>query len=191
MEYDIREAARILDLSEKEIREYIDRGMLTARREDGEWLIPDWAIRVFRRTLETLEKVGKLNKPSQEEMYWAIVDRLDHIVENMAAVRQELEQRAAIFDRLASIERVMQEKEMEVEKLKSELRYRIEIFEKEIGFLRLENKRLSDEVVRLRKRLEELRGDESRATTQVPAVSENVRERQGFWDRFLRMLTWD
>jgi len=191
MEYDIREAARILDLSEKEIREYIDRGMLTARREDGEWLIPDWAIRVFRRTLETLEKVGKLNKPSQEEMYWAIVDRLDHIVEDMAAVRQELEQRATIFDRLASIERVMQEKEMEVEKLKSELRYRIEIFEKEIGFLRLENKRLSDEVVRLRKRLEELRGDESRATTQVPAVSENVRERQGFWDRFLRMLTWD
>ncbi len=204
MEYTVREAAELLNLSEKEIEDSIRSGMLIAELDEGEWIIPEWSIRVFQRTRDTLKKIETREDGFSQEGGNAFETILEEI-RNLSDIN-------ALFDSFVKLHIVLQKRVFELEDRISELKLAVienkENHKREILSLKEQiaelNMRISDVLMKkidsISARIDEVEGkitagsfDSSVSTVPLKVESSHSAEvqREGFWSRFLRMLTWD
>ncbi len=209
MEYSLRDAAEILDLSEREIESFIKKGLLVARWEDGEWVIPEWGIRVFRRTRHTLEKIDipedRFEKP-QAELLEGILGKLSTISDFSSLLDSFAELYVVLQKKIFELEKQLRDMNDKFYEVISELERKRNVLEQDnirlesrLKFLeqRLDDmlkekiKYLSDRISKIEQQPQVQNESERHNVSFVNLPAEKEVQKEGFWSRFLRMLTWD
>ncbi|SFM45083.1 hypothetical protein [Thermodesulforhabdus norvegica] len=202
MVYDIQKAAEILGTTVEEIEENIRQGTISAEWKEGRWEIPEWSIRVFVRTREALRKLNRRSALDRNESEYDLLTKILAKLEDLADFQdlqlKWIEQLDTLRFRIRELEEELSYKEFENAQLRKELE--LQSGKPEEGLKRLEDRYrelfafLSQEISQLHDRMakmeEELQKIQRRdVQVPVPSVSKNSKE--GFWDRLIRMLTWD
>ncbi len=211
MEYTIREAAELLNLSEREIEDNIRKGMLIAKLDDGEWIIPEWSIRVFRRTKDTLERIevseGSYNQ-NDREVFETILKEIRNLSDINTLLDSFVELHLLLQKRVFELEKDLKdainkisELQLTVVQSREDHKQEILLLKEQIEKLKMQvNDVLMEKVDSISNRVDDIEGRIEGNNTDSPVSSVPLKietshsvnvHKEGFWSRFLRMLTWD
>lgn len=195
MVYDIKKAAELLGISVEDVEENIRRGTITAEWKDGRWEIPDWSIRVFVRTREALRKLNRRaafeREESEYDLLMKIVAKLEELTDLQTLQSKWIEQLDTLRFRIREFEEELRQIREELELQRSqpeEWLKRLEEHHREtINFIAQETAQLLDRIASMEEELKKIqwRG------IPAPVSSPSKNPKESFWDRLVKMLTWD
>ncbi len=214
MSLTIKEAARLLGMSENRVRSHIASGRLAVERKGRQMLIPETELKAFAETAASLEGGERTTEPAARSLPAACPnDALEDIKDRLAALEHQLTEKwqvAAENQHLSQLlreqDRQMTEKGLELEKLHRDLLYQQRLAEKALEdqraafqeqLTRMEqdaNARTAQE----RERAEQLLAQERQHWSEKLAQEQErfarmlatARNQDGFWARLVRMITW-
>jgi DNA repair exonuclease SbcCD ATPase subunit len=198
--YGIKEASEMLSLSEKEVFEAIRDGLLPAKLENNEWRIPDWGIRAFLRMRKVLDKIEgqQSDQPlAKDPALEVILNRIDLILEQTQQekiIMELIRQNEELTKKILELEDALKARDVEIERLKTELLEKLMERENALRKSFEEEKRVLEEQIKELEQKLSLRQarDEHFQDYFLPAeTSRQGKEEEGFWRRFVKMLTWD
>ena len=214
MHLSIRQAARLLNVTESKVRNYIVSGKLSIERKGRRILIPEAQLKAFTSAQQGPEEVE-----SQENFDPAMLltpsgrDTLDLIMNRLAALEGQIIEKwqthaenQHLQQLLRQQDRLLAEKDLEIEKLRRDLLYQKKLCEKELEDHRLAlqekwtlmekeaSERIAQERERLEQRLKQERDIWSEKLTQeqerFAQLLAAARNQEGFWSRLMKMITW-
>ena len=213
MHLSIKEAARILDVSENKVRAYILSGKLLVERKGRQILIPESQLKALVAADNPIEDVVSQESFDRATTPLFHEDSLDVILGRLASLEaqvtekwQEDAENKRLRELLREQDRRLAEKDLELEKLRRDLVYQKRLSEKEVEDQRLAleekwalieeeaAKRAAQERELLEQRLiqerdrcsERLAQQQERFAQEVAAM----RNQEGFWSRLMKMITW-
>ena len=212
MHLSIKEAARILKVSENKVRGYILSGKLLVERKGRQILIPESQLKAFAAADKPVEEVVSQENLdgtsvlSHEDSLEVILSRLASLEAQVTEMWQEDAENKRLRELLREQDRRLAEKDLELEKLRRDLVYQKRLSEKEVEDQRLAfeekwalieeeaAKRAAQERDLLEQRLiqERDRCSERLAQQQERFAQElaAMRNQEGFWSRLMKMITW-
>ena len=212
MHLSIKEAARILNVSENKVRGYILSGKLLVERKGRQILIPESQLKAFAAADKPVEEVVSQENLdgtsvlSHEDSLEVILSRLASLEAQVTEKWQEDAENKRLRELLREQDRRLAEKDLELEKLRRDLVYQKRLSEKEVEDQRLAleekwalieeeaAKRAAQERDLLEQRLiqERDRCSERLAQQQERFAQElaAMRNQEGFWSRLMKMITW-
>lgn len=195
--YGTKKASEMLAMTEKEVFEAIGSGMLPARMENNEWLIPEWGIRAYLRTRKALERIeGRdgSDQPSQGALLQAILSRVELILEqsNQEKIMLELiKHNEELTSKIIRLEEELKSREKETERLKADFLREITVREESLrkAFAQ-ERRELEGRITELERKLL-LRKSRDEVFKEYLLPDRSSTESKSFWRRLSKMLTWD
>jgi len=208
----IKEAARLLNVSENEVRGYISSGKLSVERKGRQILISESQLKAIidaEKGLENEVSKTSLDRPSAS----SYKEAFDLVLSRLAALEGQLIEKWQMFTENQRLHQLIRdqdqelaEKKLNIEKLRRDLVYQKRLCEKEIEdhHLALQEKwalmekEASEAMARERERLEQ-RFIEERSVWSEKLVQEQerftqkltaMRDQEGFWSRLMKMITW-
>lgn len=186
MSLTLKEAARLLGLSENRVRSYIASGKLAVERKGRQILIAETELRTLALTEKSLENREHGANPEGEIVPTASPgDALAHIVAHLTALENQLLEKwqmvvenQRLHQLLRDQDRQLAEKDLELEKLRRDLLYQQRLAEKE-----LEDQRLA-----FQERFTRMEQEATIRTTQERERTEKAlaHERQSWADNLAR-----
>ncbi len=195
MSYSVEEAVKLLGISEKDLYRAIEEGLLPATFKDGKWFIPPWGIRVFIRTRRIIEKAEGGNLFSSEKLYREILGRLEVILENtesFKAFEVILAKNGELLERIERLEKLLSEKDLEIERLK--VFYEKELVKKELEITKTFEEKIDEfkkKIAELEFIISELEKEREILISGKGFVDKYKGEGKSFWERLGKMLTWE
>jgi excisionase family DNA binding protein len=208
----IKEAARLLNVSENTVRGYISSGRLSVERKGKQ-------ILVSQSQLKTLIDAGKdpeneasradldrPSAPSREEALDVVLSRLAALEGQITEKWQLFTENQRLHQQICERDQELAARKLEIEKLRRDLVYQKRLCEKEIEDHRLAQqekwalmeKEASEQMARERERLEERLIEERSIWSEKVAQEQErfaqrlaaMRDQEGFWSRLMKMITW-
>lgn len=183
MSLTIKEAARLLGMSENRVRSHIASGKLAVERKGRQMLIPETELKALAETSASLESGGHATEPAARSLPAACPDEvLEDIRARLAALEHQLTEKwqvAAENQRLSQLlreqDRQLAEKGLELEKLHRDLLYQ----------QRLAEKALEDQQVAFQERVTRMEQEANARTAQERERAEQalVSEQQRWADK--------
>ena len=212
MHLSIKEAARILKVSENKVRGYILSGKLLVERKGRQILIPESQLKAFAAADKPVEEVVSQENLdgtsvlSHEDSLEVILSRLASLEAQVSEKWQQDAENKRLHELVREQDRRLAEKDLEIEKLRRDLVYQKRLSEKEDEDHRLAleekwallekeaSKSAAQERELLEQRLiqernmcsERLAQQQERFAQEVAAM----RNQEGFWSRLMKMITW-
>jgi excisionase family DNA binding protein len=212
MHLSIKEAARILKVSENKVRGYILSGRLVVERKGRQILIPEAQLKALVEAEQRLEEdasqknLDRDSTHSHEASLDVILNRLASLEAQIVEKGQMGAENQSLHQLVREQDRQLAEKDLEIEKLRRDLVYQKRLCDKEIEDRRLAleerwalmeqeaSKRAAQERELLEQRLIQERniGSERLAQQQERFAQEvaAMRNQEGFWARLMKMITW-
>ena len=208
MDLSVKEAAHILDASERTVRNYISSGRLPAKRKGRQLFVPEEALQVF---MQAAARPAQENFANTASMQLSLsTEALEPIIERFSGLEKKLEQLLLENQRLLQEsqqkDQALAQKDLEIEKLQRDLVYQKRLFEKELEDQRrfLDEKwtilqKENEERINLERKhfeekltLEQHRWSEKLANQkeQHAQMIVEVQNQEGFWSRLIKMMTW-
>jgi excisionase family DNA binding protein len=208
----IKEAARLLNVSENKVRGYISSGRLSVERKGKQILVSESQIHALIDAEKSFENeasqatIDRPSVPSREKAFELLLGR-------MAALEGQIIEKWQIFTENQRLHQLIREQDLElaarkleIEKLRRDLVYQKRLCEKEIEDHRLAHqekwalmeKEVSEQMARERERLEQRVIEERSIWSEKLAQEQErfaqrlavMREQEGFWSRLMKMITW-
>ena len=213
MHLSIKEAARILNVSENKVRAYILSGKLLVERKGRQILIPESQLKALVAADNPIEDVVSQESSDRATTPLFHEDSLDVILGRLASLEAQVNEKwqkdvenKRLHELLREQDRQLAEKDLEIEKLRRDLVYQKRLSEKEVEDQRLAleekwalmekeaAKRAAQERELLEQRLiqernmcsERLAQQQERFAQELAAM----RNQEGFWSRLMKMITW-
>ena len=214
MHLSIKQAARLLNVTENKVRSYIVSGKLSVQRQGRRILIPEAQLKALtseEQGAEDLEAQGNFDPamaltPSGRDALDVIMNRLAALEAQIIDKWQTFADNQHLHQLLRQQDRQLAEKDLEIEKLRRDLLYQKKLCEKELEDHRLAlqekwalmekeaSERIAQERERLEQRLKQERdiwseklAQEQERFAQMLAAARN---QEGFWSRLMKMITW-
>lgn len=198
--YGIKKASEMLAISEKEVFEAIQSGMLPARFENDEWHIPEWGIKAYLRTRKLLDRIeGRVNSKddlSHTELLQTILSRVELILEQSQQeniILELIKQNGELTAKLIKLEEELRKRDAEIERLKSD--FLNELVRREDSLKQSfyeERRELENRILDLERKLSLRKSrDEVFQDYLTPDRTSESSQERGFWRRLVKMLTWD
>ena len=212
MHLSIKEAARILKVSENKVRGYILSGKLLVERKGRQILIPESQLKAFAAADKPVEEVVSQENLdgtsvlSHEDSLEVILSRLASLEAQVTEKWQEDAENKRLRELLREQDRRLAEKDLELEKLRRDLVYQKRLSEKEVEDQRLaleekwalieeeasksaaqERDLLEQRLIQERDRCSERLAQQQERFAQELAA---MRNQEGFWSRLMKMITW-
>ncbi len=210
MAISIEQASKILKMSREEIMDLIDSGKLSAEQKGKDLAIDESELGglLCRPNLETVASApGKPRQLSLPEML------IRPVIERIAALEKELSEKMNLLIENRRLTEELRQtfldaagKDKEIEKLKADLVYQKRLMEKEIeeharlldAKWALMEREVAERIARERSEFERRLQAESalwserlaREQERFEADIAELRSKQGFWTRLMKMLTW-
>lgn len=212
MHLSIKEAARILNVSENKVRGYILSGKLLVERKGRQILIPEAQLKALVDAEAHLQEeapqssLDSVSMDSGKEPLEVILSRLASLEAQVNDKWQKDVEIKRLHELVREQDRRLAEKDLELEKLRRDLVYQKRLSEKEVEDRRLAleakwalleqeaSKRAAHERELLEQRLlqernmcsERLAQQQERLAQELAAM----RHQEGFWSRLMKMITW-
>jgi excisionase family DNA binding protein len=208
----IKEAARLLNLSENKIRGYISSGRLSVERKGKQILVSQSQLKALVDAGKDVENEGSqadVDRPpahSREEALDLVLSRLAAMEEQIIDKWQLFTENQRLHQQIREHHQELAARKLEIEKLRRDLVYQKRLCEKEIEDHRLAqqekwalmekvaSEQMAQERERLEQRLVEERSIWSEKLTQEQERFAQrlaaMRDQEGFWSRLLKMITW-
>ncbi len=212
MHLSIKEAARILNVSENKVRGYILSGKLLVERKGRQILIPEAQLKALVDAEAHLQEeapqssLDSVSMDSGKEPLEVILSRLASLEAQVNEKWQKDAENQRLHELVREQDRQLAEKDLELEKLRRDLVYQKRLSEKEVEDRRLvleekwalleqeASKRVAQERELLEQRLlqernmcsERLAQQQQRFAQELAAM----RNQEGFWSRLMKMITW-
>lgn len=214
MPLSVKEAARLLGVSENKVRDYIACGVLSVERKGRQILIPEAQLETLTAGDEALSEgqtkanpdLERVAAASTEQALALISNRLAALENQLADRWQTVEENQRLHELLRQQDRRLAEKDLEIEKLRRDLIYQKRICDKELEEQhaaseeqqRLMEKAASEGLVQESRRRDEAVARERQLWAQKLAQEQerfarmlaSERNQEGFWARLARMITW-
>lgn len=197
--YEIKKVAEMLAVSEKEVFEAIQSGMLPARLENDKWLIPEWGVKAYLRTRKLLDRLeGRVNSNdlSNTELLQNILSRVELILEQSqqeSIILELIKQNEELTAKLLNLEEELRKRDAEIERLKSD--FLNELVRREDSLKQSfyeERRELENRILDLERKLSLRKSrDEVFQDYLTPDKTSEIGQEKGFWRRLVKMLTWD
>jgi len=209
MDLSVKETARILATSERAVRNYISCGRLPAKRKGRQLFVPEEALQIFMQAaVQPAHEDLTGNTGMQPSLY---SEALEPVLDRFSGLEKKLEQllleNQRMLEESRKKEQALAKKDLEIEKLQRELVYQKRLFEKELedqhrfldekwSILQKEN----EEKIDLERKhfeeklmLEQHRWSERLANQkeQHAQMMVEVQNREGFWSKLIKMMTWN
>jgi excisionase family DNA binding protein len=208
----VKEAARLLDVSENKIRSYISSGKLSVERKGKQLLVSQSQLKALVETGKDLENEAspadpdRSSAPSRDEALNLVLSRLAALEGQIHEKRQLFIENQRLHQQIREQDQELGAMKLEIEKLRRDLVYEKRLGEKEIEDHRLAQqekwalmereaaKQMARERDRLEQRLleerivwtEKLAQEQERFTQRLTAM----RDQEGLWSRLMKMITW-
>jgi excisionase family DNA binding protein len=209
----LKQASKALGMGEDEVMELVSAGRLKAERAGNRLKFDESDIEALARAEPGPAPAPDAplpGRPRQVSIFEAIVrpvlDRIAALEKQVAEGFFLLSENQHLAEEVRRLERELALKDTETEKLKRDLVYQKKLLEKEVeDRMRvldekwaLMDREMSERVVREREEFEgRLARERSTWSDRLAAEQERfesnlaqLRSKEGFWSRLLRMLTW-
>jgi excisionase family DNA binding protein len=212
MHLTIKEAARLLKVSENKVRSYIVSGKIPVERRGRRIMIAESQLKALFNAGKPVEDNASQPDPGpvparhREAALELIVSRLAALEAQISEKWQLLAENQRLHQLIHEQEQELAERKLEIEKMRRDLVYQRRLCEKELEDRRqalqekwaLLEKEASERTAQDRKRLEErlieerniwserLAQEQERFAQQLAAM----RNQEGFWARLMKMITW-
>jgi excisionase family DNA binding protein len=208
----VKEAARLLDVSENKIRGYISSGRLSVERKGKQVLVSQTQIQALIHAEKDLvkntspEELNHSSASSSEGALDLVLSRLAALEGQIIEKWQLLTENQRLQQQIREQDRELAARKLEIEKLRRDLLYQKRLCEKEIEDHRLAQQEkwalmerdASEQMARERERLEQRLMEERTVWSEKLAQEQArfaqrlaaMREQEGFWSRLMKMITW-
>jgi excisionase family DNA binding protein len=213
MHFSIKDIARVLGVGENEVRKHIDSGRLTAERIGEDIRVTESELQRF---LDTERKSGEKeilsnssSAPSPPPRGGPIEPILDHLSNLGREIREKwdfIRENKQLEYELRQKELLLAQREMDIQNLQKELEHQKELYAKEMEALErilqekwaLMEKETEKRVALEREELEKYFALEKELwSTRLKEEKERyvqklnqVQQKESFWSRLMRMMTW-
>jgi chromosome segregation ATPase len=206
----VKQASKVLNLSENEVMEFVSVGKLKAEQKGKRLTIDESGLEALVSDETPKPETIAPGRPRQisfsEAMAQPIVERISALEKEISSRLDLVSENRQIVRELRQKDQEIADRDIEIEKLKRDLVYQKRLLEKEIeDRMRLLDEKwalmdreVSERVARERdefeKRLELERNTWSeRLSQEQEKFADSLAELQtkgGFWSRLVKMLTW-
>ena len=212
MHLSIKEAARILNVSENKVRGYILSGKLVVERKGRQILIPKAQLKALvdaeehRREEAPPLSLDPVSRDSREEPLEVILNRLASLEVQVTEKWRMDAENQRLRELVREQDRQLAEKDLEMAKLQRDLVYQKRLCEKEIEDhhlameerLALMEKEASKRAAHERELLEQRLTEERNMWSERVAQEQErfaqkmaaLHDQEGFWSRLIKMITW-
>jgi excisionase family DNA binding protein len=212
MHLSIKEAARILNVSENKVRGYILSGKLVVERKGRQILIPEAQLKALVDAGEPLREEATpssfdpVSSDSGGDALEVILNRLASLEAQVTEKWHMGAENQRLHELVREQDRQLAEKDLEIEKLRRDLLYQKRLGEKEIEDHRrameeklvLMEQEASKRAAHERELLDQRLTEERRIWSERVAQEQErfaqkllaMRQQEGFWSRLMRMITW-
>jgi excisionase family DNA binding protein len=212
MHLTIKEAARLLNVSENKVRSTIASGKISVERKGRQILIAESQLKALLDAEKGLEDEAcqpgseRVRKPSREDVLEDISRRLMALEGQIMEKWQLSVENQRLHQLILEQGQELAERKLEIEKLRRDLVYQKRLCEKELEDRRqalqekwaLIEKEMAERMAQDRERLEQRLIEERNLWTERLAEEQERYARQlaamhnqeGFWARLMKMITW-
>jgi hypothetical protein len=206
----VKQASKLLKLTENEVMEYISTGKLKAEQKGKQLIIDESGLEALLSENTPRSENSMPGRPRQisisETMSIPILERISALEKELSFRLDLVDENRRIADELRLKEQAIAAKDIVIEKLQRDLIYQKRLLEKEVEDRTrvldekwaLMDREVSERVARERdefeKRLALERSTWSERLAQeqekYAASLTELQTRGGFWSRLVKMLTW-
>jgi excisionase family DNA binding protein len=208
----VKEAARLLNVSENKVRTYISSGELSVQRKGRHFLVSQSQLKALLGTEKDAEKGKKSisaavpSTPSHEEAMNLVLSRLAALEGQIQEKWQMFLENQRLHQQIRELDQELAARKLEIEALRRDLVYQKDVCEKEIEDHRLAQqerwalieREASEQMAQERDRVEQRLIEERIAWTEKLAQEQErfaqklsaMRDQEGFWSRLMKMITW-
>lgn len=208
----IKEAARRFQISEEKIRSFILSGELPVERRGRQILISELDLQPLIDDAQQIagdpivDALASQLESFREDLLKRLEDRLSALQQALDDLRKTQAERESFQELRRRMDRDLVEKDLELERLKRDLVYQQRLHEKELadqGVVFQEKwavleREAAERVRRERERTEQAVEEERRLWSERLAHQEQrfadrlaeMQDREGFWSRLMKMITW-